>query len=120
MNKRPKSREEAPKEGSDSARRYRTATICDRAAQSARVFRPFPMQISQSLHACNTWMSRRFHHIFHDVNEWAERASGEIRLISRFRDLNCQPKIYVSQGTTRHSKYQREAANPGARRPALT
>ena len=27
-----------PKEGSDSARRYRTATICDRAAQNARAF----------------------------------------------------------------------------------
>jgi hypothetical protein len=44
MNKRPKSREETPKEGSDSARRYRTATICDRAAQSARVFKSFPVQ----------------------------------------------------------------------------
>ena len=42
--KRPKSREETPKEGSDSARRYRTATICDRAAQSARVFESFPVQ----------------------------------------------------------------------------
>src|SRR5579864_7212679 len=41
MNKRPKSREETPKEGSDSARRYRTATICDRAAQSARPFELF-------------------------------------------------------------------------------
>ncbi len=40
MNKRPKSREETPKEGSDSARRYRTATICGRAAQKARVFGP--------------------------------------------------------------------------------
>ncbi len=38
MNKRPKSREETPKEGSDNAKRYRTATICGRAAQSARVF----------------------------------------------------------------------------------
>jgi len=38
MNKRPKSREETPKEGSDSAKRYRTATICDRAAQNARGF----------------------------------------------------------------------------------
>ena len=47
MNKRPKSREETPKEGSDSARRYRTATICDRAAQSARPFEPFPVQNSQ-------------------------------------------------------------------------
>jgi hypothetical protein len=42
MNKRPKSREETPKEGSDSARRYRTATICDRAAQKARAFVYFP------------------------------------------------------------------------------
>jgi len=38
MNKRPKSREETPKEGSGNARRYRTATICGRAAQSARAF----------------------------------------------------------------------------------
>jgi hypothetical protein len=41
MNKRPKSREETPKEGSDNAKRYRTATICDRAAQSARGFESF-------------------------------------------------------------------------------
>ena len=47
MNKRPKSREETPKEGSDSARRYRTATICDCAAQNASLFRFFPMQIVQ-------------------------------------------------------------------------
>jgi hypothetical protein len=47
--KRPKSREETPKEGSDSARRYRTATICGRAAQNARVFRQFPMQFLQGL-----------------------------------------------------------------------
>src|SRR5215475_12480324 len=46
--KRPKSREETPKEGSDSARRYRTATICGRAAQKASLFRFFPMQIVQS------------------------------------------------------------------------
>jgi len=44
MKKRPKSREETPKEGSGNAERYRTATICDRAAQSARAFQPFPMQ----------------------------------------------------------------------------
>jgi hypothetical protein len=49
MSKRPKSREETPKEGSDSAKHYRTATICDRAAQSARVFECFPMQNSQGL-----------------------------------------------------------------------
>ncbi len=44
MKKRPKSREETPKEGSGNAKRYRTATICDRGAQSARGFEPFPMQ----------------------------------------------------------------------------
>ena len=44
MKKRPKSREETPKEGSGNAKRYRTATICDRDAQSARAFEPFPMQ----------------------------------------------------------------------------
>jgi hypothetical protein len=44
--KRPKSREETPKEGSDSARRYRTATICDCAAQSASGFGYFLMQNS--------------------------------------------------------------------------
>jgi len=54
MSKRPKSREETPKEGSGSAERYRTATICDRAAQSARVFERFPMQNLQALQAGNT------------------------------------------------------------------
>ena len=54
MNKRPKSREETPKEGSDSARRYRTATICDRAAQNASAFNAFRMQNLQTLHASNT------------------------------------------------------------------
>ena len=54
MSKRPKSREETPKEGSDSARRYRTATICDRAAQNARAFKGFPMQNLQSMRARNT------------------------------------------------------------------
>src|SRR6266508_869625 len=44
MNKRPKSREETPKEGSDRARPYRTATICGRAAQNARVFGLVPVQ----------------------------------------------------------------------------
>jgi hypothetical protein len=51
MSKRPKSREETPKEGSGNARRYRTATICDCAAQSARAFGRFPMQKTQSSNA---------------------------------------------------------------------
>ena len=49
MNKRPKSREETPKEGSDSARRYRTAAICDRAAQSASGFEGFSLAIFAGL-----------------------------------------------------------------------
>ena len=58
MNKRPKSREETPKEGSGNAKRYRTATICDRAAQNARGFEPFSMQKSQSSAASGK--ARRF------------------------------------------------------------
>jgi hypothetical protein len=49
MNKRPKSREETPKEGSDSARRYRTATICGRAAQNASGFRFISHALSAGL-----------------------------------------------------------------------
>jgi hypothetical protein len=64
MSKRPKSREETPKEGSDSARRYRTATICDRDAQNARAFKAFPMQISQGLPARNTFKTSNICNIF--------------------------------------------------------
>jgi len=64
MSKRPKSREETPKEGSDSARRYRTAAICDRAAQNARVFNPFLMQILQPMQTCNTFKTSKFCNIF--------------------------------------------------------
>jgi hypothetical protein len=56
MNKRPKSREETPKEGSDSARRYRTATICDRAAQSAS---PFQLFLVHSLLKTQLGLSRQ-------------------------------------------------------------
>ena len=48
MNKRPKSREETPKEGSDRARPYRTATICGRAAQNARAFGPVGSKVEQA------------------------------------------------------------------------
>jgi hypothetical protein len=64
MSKRPKSREETPKEGSDSARRYRTATICDRAAQNASAFTAFPMQISQGMYARNTFKTSNICNIF--------------------------------------------------------
>ncbi|MCZ3030360.1 hypothetical protein NYY88_18825, partial [Acinetobacter baumannii] len=56
--------EETPKEGSDSARRYRTATICDRAAQNARAFKHFPMQNSQRLHPRNTFKTSNIYNIF--------------------------------------------------------
>ena len=54
MNKRPKSREETPKEGSDRARPYRTATICRRAAQNARVFGSVPAQSGTGWRIGNT------------------------------------------------------------------
>jgi hypothetical protein len=44
--KRPKSREETPKEGSDNARRYRTASICNRDAQNASLFVTFSMRFA--------------------------------------------------------------------------
>jgi len=56
MSKRPKSREETPKEGSDSARRYRTAAICDRVAQSASIFETFPMKFRPLMQASNTFV----------------------------------------------------------------
>ena len=64
MNKRPKSREETPKEGSDSARRYRTATICDRAAQSARVFDMFSHAKFTELGSVSQQVT--IHSIFHN------------------------------------------------------
>ena len=39
----PKSREETPKEGSNNARRYRTATICSRNALKASIFKDLVM-----------------------------------------------------------------------------
>src|SRR5215218_3104240 len=54
MNRRPKSREETPKEGSDRARPYRTATICGRAAQKARVFGLVPVQSGTGWRIGNT------------------------------------------------------------------
>jgi len=54
MNKRPKSREETPKEGSDRARPYRTATICGRAAQKARVFGSLGIDAEQGWPIGNT------------------------------------------------------------------
>jgi hypothetical protein len=54
MNKRPKSREETPKEGSGNARRYRTATICGRAAQNARAFESFLVQTRPDWAECST------------------------------------------------------------------
>ena len=71
MNKRPKSREETPKEGSDSARRYRTATICDRAAQSARVFDSFPVQNSHGCTAKGATQAWPFSTIFQRLRRLA-------------------------------------------------
>ncbi|MCP3475767.1 hypothetical protein NLM33_36565 [Bradyrhizobium sp. CCGUVB1N3] len=52
IDKRPKSREETPKEGSGSARRYRTAIIRDRTAQ-ASLFRQvsFAKSVRGTIHA---------------------------------------------------------------------
>src|SRR5476649_2689256 len=74
MNKRPKSREETPKEGSDSARRYRTATICDRVAQKARVFDSFPVQSSAGLPICNRSTEANLYYINQLLSEMPQAA----------------------------------------------
>jgi len=94
--KRPKSREETPKEGSDSARRYRTATICDRDAQNARVFKAFPMQILQVLQTCNTFKTANICNIFQGPTKSTAQVIGKRganEAISRFRDGFCYLKI---------------------------
>jgi hypothetical protein len=49
VGKWPKSREETPKEGSDSAKRHRTAAICSRIAPKASGIRVFLMQTAHGL-----------------------------------------------------------------------
>jgi hypothetical protein len=78
MSKRPKSREETPKEGSDSARRYRTATICDRAAQNARAFKRIPMQISQSSQSRDTFKTSEFLKFFQYLKEKTRDCARQI------------------------------------------
>src|SRR6476661_273436 len=75
MNKRPKSREETPKEGSDSARRYRTATICGRAAQNARVFETFSAVSRQGWRLCNTSTQRIYLCYFNMLRDFPHGAS---------------------------------------------
>jgi hypothetical protein len=72
MNKRPKSREETPKEGSGNAKRYRTATICGRAAQSARVFELNLVHIPFASPECST--GQPFYIIMY--NQWLNRETG--------------------------------------------
>jgi len=78
MSKRPKSREETPKEGSDSARRYRTATICDRDAQNARALKAFPMQIWKAVHTRNSLKLSKFYNIFQSLTRQALAGAGEV------------------------------------------
>ena len=68
MNKRPKSREETPKEGSDSARRYRTATICNCNAPKASIFKEFAMFIVRNRLANHPAMGLRNTYYFHALS----------------------------------------------------
>jgi hypothetical protein len=86
MNKRPKSREETPKEGSDSARRYRTATICDRAAQNASAFNAFRMQNLQVLHAGHTSVPPAIFEQFQYLGLHLGKQDQSSPHYSRFRD----------------------------------
>ena len=91
MNKRPKSREETPKEGSDSARRYRTATICDRDAQNASVFETISVQSRQGWRLCHRSVKFNFLTQFQYLKFSTSRGHagenpGELALISLIND----------------------------------
>ena len=96
MNKRPKSREETPKEGSDNAKRYRTATICDRAAQSARLFELVPVQCGTGWRIGNTFTDRLLFDIFQWVM-WGALGSPRLCAVlvcqkSQLRDISANQK----------------------------
>jgi hypothetical protein len=98
MNKRPKSREETPKEGSDSARRYRTAPICGRAAQNARPFDSFSVQKVRKFGSGAKKSQLYFVILFQSVDRIPRSKTGfseqSRALISPIRDPNPSPQIY--------------------------
>src|ERR1700731_4329114 len=98
MNKRPKSREETPKEGSDSARRYRTATICDRDAQKARAFESFPVQNSLRPAIRPKFNAGVFLTLFQIVEDRLSNRSAvtppPLSPSSRIRDRRCRQKMH--------------------------
>jgi hypothetical protein len=107
MNKRPKSREETPKEGSDSARRYRTATICGRAAQKARVFESFPVRYGPGGRIGNAAGPRRLFKYYHILNGIANSGPAAVQCwYAKTRDfvieeLTKNPRLKRSQVESR-------------------
>ena len=97
MNKRPKSREETPKEGSDRARPYRTATICDRAAQNARVFETFPTQSSRGWPECNRSVKFYFY-VFIQLVRWTIPWEPGVTKRPQFTNLD-----FVNSGVTKNA-----------------
>src|SRR4051794_30677154 len=101
MNKRPKSREETPKEGSDRARPYRTATICDRAAQNARVFETFPAQSLPGWPLCNRSVKFYFLFIYQYIKRYIPYQPGVTKR-PQFTNLD-----FVNSGVTKNACLKR-------------
>jgi hypothetical protein len=64
-----------PRRAAIAQKRYRTATICDRAAQSASVFESFPMQISQVWQNNNKTIEHIYSFIFNGLLKYQGTAN---------------------------------------------
>src|SRR5258707_11257734 len=87
-----------PRRAAITRKRYRTATICDRAAQNARAFELFPLQkIRESPDKAKKSQTGTFYHDFNKL-EAAPSAgtlsAGPVTSNSRFRDRRCHQKFH--------------------------
>ena len=93
---------------------YRTATICGRAAQSARVFEAFSMQKSQAWQNRNSSQASEFTYVFSETcqEHWPLMSYGErySRNVSRFRDRVRNLQRGLSR-LNRYSKCQAKTLN---------
>src|SRR5882757_6004365 len=109
MNKRPKSREETPKEGSDRARPYRTATICDCTAQNASVFETFPAQYLRGWRLCNRLVKFFFYKQFQYITKMFPQEPGVTKrpqsTKSRFRDCAVTENACLNEADSKAHKW---------------
>jgi hypothetical protein len=123
MNKRPKSREETPKEGSDRARPYRTATICGRAAQNASVFGCFSAQYGTGWQIGNTPVIRIFVKFYQMVTRCVDLARTALQCWytknSQLRDGQTNQKSTLKRSPA-ESRFESMFRKTAANNPPMT